>query len=235
MADEKISAMPAAAALTGPELVPLVQGSANVKGTAANVAALGNAFATAAAASAVTTAEAYTDAQLAAAGTIAPQAILLPNGKVPVGNGSNHGTAVNLSGAITIDNAGVATLSTNLATRQITIPMSGGGAVIPTGIQADGQIEYECDIISVTMLADQVGSMVVDLWVDSYANYPPTIADSICGGALPTISAANKSTDAVLTGWTGKHILAGSTIRPNINSCSSIQRCTLILNVVARP
>lgn len=40
MSDEKISAMPAAAALTGAELVPVVQGGANVKATAQNIANL---------------------------------------------------------------------------------------------------------------------------------------------------------------------------------------------------
>jgi hypothetical protein len=40
MSDEKISAMPPAAALTGAELVPVVQGGANVKATAQNIANL---------------------------------------------------------------------------------------------------------------------------------------------------------------------------------------------------
>lgn len=39
MADQKISAMPAAAALTGAELVPLVQSGANVRSTVSNVGA----------------------------------------------------------------------------------------------------------------------------------------------------------------------------------------------------
>lgn len=44
MADTKISAMTAAAALTGAELVPLVQGGANVKSTAGAIAALTASF-----------------------------------------------------------------------------------------------------------------------------------------------------------------------------------------------
>jgi len=39
LADQKISAMPAAAALTGAELVPLVQSGANVRSTVSNVGA----------------------------------------------------------------------------------------------------------------------------------------------------------------------------------------------------
>lgn len=44
MADQKISAMPAASTLTGAELVPLVQGGANVKATLSAVRALDAAY-----------------------------------------------------------------------------------------------------------------------------------------------------------------------------------------------
>lgn len=44
MADQKISAMPSAATLTGAELVPLVQSGANVKATLNSIRAFGNAY-----------------------------------------------------------------------------------------------------------------------------------------------------------------------------------------------
>ncbi len=44
MADQKISAMPAAATLTGAELVPLVQSGANVKATLSSIRAFDNAY-----------------------------------------------------------------------------------------------------------------------------------------------------------------------------------------------
>ena len=44
MADQKISAMPSAATLTGAELVPLVQSGANVKATLATMRAFGAAY-----------------------------------------------------------------------------------------------------------------------------------------------------------------------------------------------
>lgn len=44
MADQKISAMPSAATLTGAELVPLVQSGANVKATLDSIRALDNAY-----------------------------------------------------------------------------------------------------------------------------------------------------------------------------------------------
>lgn len=44
MADQKISAMPSAATLTGSELVPLVQSGANVKATLSSIRAFDNAY-----------------------------------------------------------------------------------------------------------------------------------------------------------------------------------------------
>lgn len=63
-------------------------------------------------------------------------------------------------------------------------------------------IPIACTITAVTVLLSGIGSCVIDVWRDSYANYPPTVADSICGGNKPTISAGNKYSDSTLTGWT---------------------------------
>lgn len=46
------------------------------------------------------------------------------------------------------------------------------------------------------------GSCVVDIWKDTHANFPPTVADSICASAKPTISSDVKYEDTTLTGWT---------------------------------
>ena len=45
------------------------------------------------------------------------------------------------------------------------------------------------------------GSCVVDIRRDSYGNFPPTSADSICGAAKPTIINGNRSEDTTLSGW----------------------------------
>lgn len=112
----------------------------------------------------------------------------------------------------------------------ITFVFDGGGSAITTGLKRDCYVTYDCNIVGCVMLADQTGSMVVDLWKDSYDNYPPTIADTITASAKPTISSAVKSTDTVLTGWTTS-ISAGDIIRPNVDSCSGIEAATLVLLV----
>lgn len=104
------------------------------------------------------------------------------------------------------------------------------GAALATGIKGDLYCPFAFTINEVTLLADQSGSIVIDIWRDTYANYPPTVADSITASAKPTISAAVKSQDATLTGWTTS-IPAGSTLRFNIDSAATITRCNLTLKV----
>lgn len=104
------------------------------------------------------------------------------------------------------------------------------GTVIPTGIMGDAQVPFACTILSATMLADQSGSAVVDIWKAAYANYPPLLANSIVASAPPTITTATKMTDATLTGWTTA-VAAGDCLRFNLNSVTSITRLTIILKV----
>ena len=114
----------------------------------------------------------------------------------------------------------------------LTMTFQNGGAVLNTGSSIAGaiQVPFACAIESVTLLADQSGSVVVDLWKDSYANYPPTVADTITAAALPTITTADKSTDSTLTAWT-KTLAAGDIILGNIDSVTSITALKLILKV----
>lgn len=117
-----------------------------------------------------------------------------------------------------------------LQTASIVLDLDGNGVALTTGVKADLYVPFACTITSVTMLADQVGSIVVDIWKDTYANYPPTVADTITAAALPTITAANKSQDTTLTGWT-KTVAAGDTLRFNVNSAATVTRLNLSLTV----
>lgn len=108
------------------------------------------------------------------------------------------------------------------------IVIDGGGSTLTTGIKGDLTVPVACVIQSVVLLADQSGSVVVDIWKDTFANYPPTIADTITASAKPTISAALDSEDTTLTGWT-LAVSAGDTLRFNVDSVSTITRLTLSL------
>lgn len=116
------------------------------------------------------------------------------------------------------------------STGAISFTIDGGGGVIQTGVAGDITIPFACTITGAIALADVSGSIVVDIWKDSYANYPPTDADSITSSTPPTISTATKATDSTLTSWTTA-IAAGDTLRYNVDSCSTITRCTISLTI----
>jgi len=114
--------------------------------------------------------------------------------------------------------------------RAITLQVEGGGSPITTGIKARFRIPYSGTIVKNSILADVAGSIVFNLWKVPYASYPPTVANSICGAAKPTLSAAIKSEDATLTGWTPA-VTAGDTFILNVESAATLTVATFQLEV----
>lgn len=118
----------------------------------------------------------------------------------------------------------------NLVRGEIVLDLSGGGSAIAAGTQVDLRIGYNCTITSWDIVADQTGSLVVDIWKDTYANFPPVVGDAITGSAKPTLSAATKAQSSTLTGWTTT-LAAGDYLRFNVDSASTITRAVLTLVV----
>jgi hypothetical protein len=77
-------------------------------------------------------------------------------------------------------------------------------------------------------MADQSGNIVIDLWKDTWANYPPTVADTITAAAKPTLAAATHSEDTALVGWTTS-VSAGEVIRVNVDSVATVEQVVLEL------
>lgn len=117
------------------------------------------------------------------------------------------------------------------STGTINVVIDGGGAEIADGIKGDLVMDFACTLTAWTLLADQSGAIVVDIWKDSYANFPPTDADAMPGsGKEPTIAASGvKAQDTAITDWTTDDVSAGDVLRFNVDSCTTIQRVTLVL------
>jgi len=112
----------------------------------------------------------------------------------------------------------------------VTFVIDGNGTEIVAGQVGHIQLPFPCTILEAHAYADQTGSIVVDVWKDTYANFPPTDADSITASAPITIDGATKSKDVTLTGW-DKEIAAGDVLAYNVDSCTTIQRVTITLVV----
>ena len=125
-------------------------------------------------------------------------------------------------------NRGVLTAAqySNITSKSFGIVIDGGGSPITTGIVGDVVIPFNCTITGWTLVADQVGSIVIDVWKDTYANFPPTVLDTIAGSEKPTLTGVNKNQDLTLTTWTTA-VTAGDIVRFNVDSASTVTRITL--------
>jgi hypothetical protein len=112
----------------------------------------------------------------------------------------------------------------------IVLDIDGAGGAITTGVKGWVRVPFAFTITGHEITADQSGSIVVDIWADTYANYPPTDADSITASAPPTLSAATKNQDVTLTGWTTT-FGEGIYLKFNVDSASTVERVVLSLQI----
>lgn len=101
------------------------------------------------------------------------------------------------------------------------VSILGNAYPIDTGVKAAIPVPFDCEIVEVTLLADEPGDVVADLWVTDYGSYPPGPGDSITSATPPTLTGAFKTTDTALTGWTTT-LNAGDVIFVYVDTVSGI-------------
>jgi Repeat of unknown function (DUF5907) len=118
--------------------------------------------------------------------------------------------------------------------RTVGLIIGDGTNVISTGVQGFVSCPVAGTITKARLLSSDAsvtsGSIVVDVWKDTYANYPPVVGDSITASAKPTISSTTKAEDSTLTGWTTS-VSAGDVFGFNVDSVTSLKRVTVELTI----
>jgi hypothetical protein len=109
--------------------------------------------------------------------------------------------------------------------------IDGGGSTITTGVKFDLEVPYNATVTAWDIFGDTTGSIVVDIWQDTYANFPPTVADTITTSEKPTISASNKGQDTSLNSTNGWSVTQGRILRFNVDSVTTLTRVTIALKV----
>jgi hypothetical protein len=113
----------------------------------------------------------------------------------------------------------------------IAVVLNGGGSALLDGAIVCTEVSFDATITEARLLADQSGSVKVDWWKDTYANYPPTSADTITASATPEISSDTQDTDSTLSGWTTS-ITAEDVLCATIEgNATAIEQVTAILKV----
>jgi hypothetical protein len=112
----------------------------------------------------------------------------------------------------------------------IQVVIGDGISTITTGIKGDAEVPFDGTIVGWTLVegTGTTGSIVIDVWKDIYANFPPTVLDTIAGSEKPTLSSAQKNQDLSLSTWTTA-ITRGDILRFNVSSVTSVKQVTLCL------
>lgn len=110
--------------------------------------------------------------------------------------------------------------------------IDGGGSVITTGSKGGLFVPFPYTIVEWTLAsidsATTSGSIVIDIWTDTQANFPPTVGDTITASAKPTITTSTKGQSSTLTGWTTAQT-AGRWIYFNVDSVTSLKMVAITL------
>jgi hypothetical protein len=151
---------------------------------------------------------------------------------------TNAGDILSLQSDVSDNAADIATNEDNISANfgnitelkniAIVYMIDGGGEAIDTGEKGHLDIPFDCTITGWILLADQSGSIIIDVWNDSYANFPPTVADTIAGSEKPTLSSGQKNQDLSLGTWTTS-VSAGDILAFNVDSVSTVTRVTLTI------
>jgi hypothetical protein len=106
------------------------------------------------------------------------------------------------------------------------------GPTLSSGVKAYLEVPFPCNVTGWTLLANQSGNIQLDVWKDTYAAFPPTVADTITGSEKPALSGAQKAQDLALSTWT-VFIAAGSILAINIDAAVSptVKQVTLTIRV----
>lgn len=166
---------------------------------------------------------------VSSAGTII-EAAAATNGQLLIGStGAAPVVAALTAGAgIAITNAaGAITIAAN-ETIDLVIIIGDGTNAITTGVKGFLPVDFAFTIVQWTLVADASGSIVIDVWKDTYANFPPTVADTIAGTEKPTLSSVQKNQDTSLTTWTTS-VAAGDVLGFNVDSATTVKQVTLTI------
>jgi len=90
----------------------------------------------------------------------------------------------------------------------------------------DIQWAFSADITGWSIMADQTGSTVIDVWEIAFGSFPPTVTNTVTGSEKPTLSNQISNSDLSLTTWTSS-IQSADVWRINVDSATTVTRVTV--------
>jgi hypothetical protein len=104
--------------------------------------------------------------------------------------------------------------------------LDGGGSAITTGAKGWVRVPYAGTLTGWELTANVSGSIVIDLWKDTFANFPPDVTDTIWG-TKPALAGAQTNSATGLS----IAVTAGDYIRLNVDSAVTVTYVVLSLKI----
>jgi len=140
------------------------------------------------------------------------------------------------TGISTVPTLGQTLVGTNSSVYQTITPyifttlvIDGASSSLISGEVGEYYSTVNGTIQSVTILADQTGSCVFNIYKSTYSSFPTMT--SIVASAKPTLTSAQKSQDTTLSGWTTT-INDGDCLKFVLESASTITRASITLKIL---
>lgn len=144
--------------------------------------------------------------------------------------GSGDAEEISLSTGLEFTGGPGIRMTTAQRTKSIGITIDGSGLAIATGVKGYIYIPVAVTLTAWNILAldGLTGAIKIDVWMDSYTNFPPDNSDSITNGHEPEIPATgNKAQDNNISDWSDVTIPADSVIGFNVDSCTTLTKVIL--------
>lgn len=118
------------------------------------------------------------------------------------------------------------------ATGALSVLFDNADSALTANTKLDVEIPVDITIDSWRVFSNETGSILMGVWVDDYANFPPDSSDALHSGATgPYLLSTDilKREDTDLSDWNTQNVSAGQIMRINIDEVSTITRSTLVL------
>jgi len=121
------------------------------------------------------------------------------------------------------------TFISNIKSGSFGVTIDGNGGVIAVGQKGYITVPYNGTITDWEIMADQAGTCNIDVRKSTFSGFPTQT--SITGSAPITMSATQKASSSILTGW-DTAITAGDVYGFTLNTAATITRLNLIINTI---
>lgn len=142
--------------------------------------------------------------------------------------GGSSGTSLGTGSTYPITASWAVTSSYITISTQFGITIDAGGGLLTTGTKGYVRVPKTMTITGWDIVSSVTGSIVVDVWKTTYANWPPSSSNSIAGTQKPTLTVNSKNQNTNLTTWTGSCVV-GDYIAFNVDSVATCSRVNVFI------